>query len=772
MANVNKVNLGNRTLIDISDTTATASTVKRGYKLYGANGDAVIGEAPTEIHELNNFSGTLDSDTYLAVDDGAGTGKVTMGQFLAGTDARIDNIIAGPAPSAQEVTDARLGDDGVVYPSLGDAIRDQVGDLKSAFKAKIIGTANLLNIDKNTLNAYIKNTNGELAAYNGWQASEFIAIEPNTTYNFVSWNSAKWVIPTSVYYAFYDGAKQFTHGGITGTSSGWDLVSVSGDAFVRVSAQDASMSTNKPMLGTSADIGGLIDSTDVGAYIAYGNTLLKDTLKDYVDKAIVNIDGMIALTKNLLDSSTNKKGYYINSGTGAETAYSGWEASDYIKVAPDTDYRYIFWMSATHWACPDSVYYAFYDANKTYTHGGTTGTSLGLDILSNSNDAYVRISYASSRGTYGMFGYKSIMEPLIDSTDINEYEPQGTKVINDILKPVIESVTEAEILLPSTLYVAVGRQITLYKENVIKSNNPNNFILYWYTDISSNGYDQDMRFTPTAGEVGTHTLSVWVYNAKTGELLNSKTITLEVVADTARTAKKVLFIGDSLTASGFYPYEIQKHLSNEGVESIGTMSTTAYLDSDPAVTTQVTVYHEGRGGWSAKDYTTKASKNGVSNAFWNPSSSKFDFSYYLTNNNYSLPDVVCVNLGTNGTSDVDGEISAIKEIVASIRTASGTVPIIVSAVANGSDTDSAYLNIYLTKIREKQLEEFDDTMSDVIVAPIYLNLSGKYDFRTETVAESTRNPIEVVRQINNVHPSKYGYFKFADVYWSAIQAVL
>ena len=86
-----------------------------------------------QIHELNNFTGTLGSGAYLAVDDGNDTGKLSTQQLLAATEARIDNIIAGPAPSAEEIVDARLGDDGVTYPSLGDAIRDQVGDLKSDF---------------------------------------------------------------------------------------------------------------------------------------------------------------------------------------------------------------------------------------------------------------------------------------------------------------------------------------------------------------------------------------------------------------------------------------------------------------------------------------------------------------------------------------------------------------------------------------------------------------------------------------------------------------
>ena len=86
-----------------------------------------------QIHELNNFTGTLGSGAYLAIDDGTDTGKISSQGLLAATEARIDNIIAGPAPSAEEIVDARLGADGVTYPSLGDAIRDQFTDVKAEF---------------------------------------------------------------------------------------------------------------------------------------------------------------------------------------------------------------------------------------------------------------------------------------------------------------------------------------------------------------------------------------------------------------------------------------------------------------------------------------------------------------------------------------------------------------------------------------------------------------------------------------------------------------
>ena len=51
-----------------------------------------------------------------------------------GLQAQINQIVApsGAAPSAAEVQNARIGADNVTYPTLGDAIRGQVTDLKSA----------------------------------------------------------------------------------------------------------------------------------------------------------------------------------------------------------------------------------------------------------------------------------------------------------------------------------------------------------------------------------------------------------------------------------------------------------------------------------------------------------------------------------------------------------------------------------------------------------------------------------------------------------------
>lgn len=102
-----------------------------------------------EIYELNNFSGTPSSADYLATDNGEDTRKISAEQLFAPLNARIDNIIGGgDAPSAAEVTDARLGASelgSIQYASLGAAIRGQVGELYNDAKV-LYGDKNALDI--------------------------------------------------------------------------------------------------------------------------------------------------------------------------------------------------------------------------------------------------------------------------------------------------------------------------------------------------------------------------------------------------------------------------------------------------------------------------------------------------------------------------------------------------------------------------------------------------------------------------------------------------
>lgn len=58
-----------------------------------------------QIHELNNFTGTLGAGTYLAIDNGTDTGRISSQNILAATEARIDNIEADTTSIGEDVSE-------------------------------------------------------------------------------------------------------------------------------------------------------------------------------------------------------------------------------------------------------------------------------------------------------------------------------------------------------------------------------------------------------------------------------------------------------------------------------------------------------------------------------------------------------------------------------------------------------------------------------------------------------------------------------------------
>ena len=74
---INKVVLGANTLIDITDTTATAGKIASGYTAYGANGVKVVGTLEQEVNELEVGGATVEG-TAAIFDEGGSGGSVII----------------------------------------------------------------------------------------------------------------------------------------------------------------------------------------------------------------------------------------------------------------------------------------------------------------------------------------------------------------------------------------------------------------------------------------------------------------------------------------------------------------------------------------------------------------------------------------------------------------------------------------------------------------------------------------------------------------------
>lgn len=75
---VNKVVYGDTTLIDISDTTATADKIIQGSTAYGADGRKITGTAPQVKNQSKSVTPT-DDQQIITVDSGyTGLSQVTV----------------------------------------------------------------------------------------------------------------------------------------------------------------------------------------------------------------------------------------------------------------------------------------------------------------------------------------------------------------------------------------------------------------------------------------------------------------------------------------------------------------------------------------------------------------------------------------------------------------------------------------------------------------------------------------------------------------------
>ena len=168
--------------------------------------------------------------------------------------------------------------------------------------------------------------------------------------------------------------------------------------------------------------------------------------------------------------------------------------------------------------------------------------------------------------------------------------------------------------------------------------------------------------------------------------------------------KNVLIIGDSTTDSGFVVERLLANFKNDvmKINSIGTRSTMVrYLDSEP----YSTVKHEGRSGWTARQYVTIATDQAnIVNAFWNPATNKFDFGNYISVNTLPTPDYTIINLGINDTFSFEDDqsllteinllTSRINEMIASIKAYNPTIKIGIALTIPPSASQDSFALSY------------------------------------------------------------------------------
>lgn len=242
---------------------------------------------------------------------------------------------------------------------------------------------------------------------------------------------------------------------------------------------------------------------------------------------------------------------------------------------------------------------------------------------------------------------------------------------------------------------------------------------------------------------------------------------MEVVASDAGNGqtKKVLMIGDSLTNAGNYTQRLLD-LFNDDVMNIELLGTqTKYSNSNR---------FEGKSGWSIHDYVTDSHYNGFSNPFYDSDSGTFNFTYYMTNQNYTGVDYVFINLGTNDLNHTDSDIiTELNTIINSILSYDSNIKIGLwlppcrglTETVDQSNLIETFLALRINKL-------FINTYKNnpnVNLIPVYLNVNPYRDYPTLTLPISDTNSYSFTYCSDKVHTNMDGYYHIGDVLYAWIK---
>ena len=193
----------------------------------------------------------------------------------------------------------------------------------------------------------------------------------------------------------------------------------------------------------------------------------------------------------------------------------------------------------------------------------------------------------------------TVSKSLIELVEINERLEAIEN--NDINTP-------PRIILPDSFDAVVGYKQQLFFRGIIEDLNPLNAYNIKVTGtIDGKQFPRYYEFTPTISGVKTFTISLYNRNSN---LITSKTCNVNIsnAGTNPASAKKVLCVGDSLTAGGYWTGELQRMLAQSGGVPLGlNMSNIELIGT---VGSGVNLY-EGYGGKTWDWYINETLKSDV-----------------------------------------------------------------------------------------------------------------------------------------------------------------
>ena len=400
------------------------------------------------------------------------------------------------------------------------------------------------------------------------------------------------------------------------------------------------------------------------------------------------------------------------------------------------------------------------------------------------NTDYVRFNYWTTLATT-----RKIMLSLNSDITYEEYfVPYRVIEKSAIDNPVKELfkdagiIVERKIVMPMYgLYVMQGTSVPVFFDNIIMHGQAKNLNVFQTAkgNFVDNGIFQKSLETLEKGFYENYIIVNSSYNTllkKNDDIVSNSRLTVVDINAGNGVTRKVLVIGDSITAANVWTDKLVDLFSDDvmNIEMLGTRGTSK-------------APNEGRGGWRAWNYAFEkdASNDGLSssvtNPFLNPTSNNFDFSYYMTKQNYTSVDYVLLCLGTNdvsrNTHNTDDDILlAWKTIIDSIKSFDNNIKILIWLLPMpcGLTNEQPKKDMFL-HMKELLINKYDNMASrqtnKIYLVDVGCSVSPTDDFNYKEELVSEYGDEKWKRPTDIIHPANKGYYAIAKNIHAGIKAI-
>lgn len=413
---------------------------------------------------------------------------------------------------------------------------------------------------------------------------------------------------------------------------------------------------------------------------------------------------------------------------------------------------------------------------NNYTYSQIASGYSGMGIKYTAGNSYYEFEFDKMRGynvvSVAFVGLMKDLPSMYMECSGVEIEWLNTGATGESLEPV-------DIVVPPRIYGVVGMETNLYYDNLLYGARLNNVAKVvvkqpdsTYGDTQCYELSDRLVWNPTSAVSVSKKAQLYRYTTDTVSVEKTTQFVATVATAGSGRTKKVLCIGDSKIDNGILtPYLYQNGVEDENL-SITCVGTRGPENGK----------HEGRAGWKAETYCTKASFNNRDNAFYN--NSTFDFSYYMQNSGVEVPDYVFINLGTNDSAtdgyNAETFISYLNTMIDSIKNYNSSIIVCVGMSEGTCTTTTDYhyeWNDNIQLYHKALITEFKDRENEkIFLCPLYVSMDLANDYSATEVPLSKRDETlstgKTRKQVSDhLHQNRVGYYKNADMMYSLIKYI-